>query len=60
MEQKELPSDLRILIEQVEKFIWPPTESLIQGEKFTKRWEPNEGWKIVNIHSQKSPYPKIF
>jgi len=45
IEQEDLPSDFRTVIEEVEKFIWPPTEGLIQGEYFAKRWEPNEGWK---------------
>lgn len=29
----------------IERFLWPPTVNIIQGEKFTKKWVPNEGWK---------------
>lgn len=45
IEQEYLPSDLRTVIEQAEKFLWPPTLSIIQDENFTKKWAPNEGWK---------------
>jgi predicted nucleotidyltransferase component of viral defense system len=45
IEQEDFPSDLQTMIEQAEKFLWPPTERIIQGVNFTKKWAPNEGWK---------------
>jgi len=45
IEHEELPSDFQTVIQKVEKFLWPPTESIIQGENFTKKWKPDEGWK---------------
>src|SRR6056297_945262 len=35
IEQEELTSDFQTVIEEVEEFLWPPTESIIRGEKFT-------------------------
>src|SRR6056297_284381 len=45
IEQEELPSDLQTVTEEVEKFLLPPTESIIRGEHFTGKWKPHDGGK---------------
>jgi predicted nucleotidyltransferase component of viral defense system len=44
IEQTELSSDFQTVVEVVENFLWPPTESIIREEKFTYKWKPGKGW----------------
>lgn len=45
IDQEDLPSDFRAVIERVDMFLWSPTQSLVRGEHFAKGWIPNEGWE---------------
>lgn len=42
--QEELPSELQRITEEVEKFLWMPTNSIRLEEKFTMTWYPDKGW----------------